>query len=48
MKKNKKGLWLKRTKKSTANLYFDAVKRGDKEAMSRLSRQDSLEQRGVW
>jgi HEPN domain-containing protein len=48
MAKNKKRLWLRRTKRATASSYFDAVKRGDKEAMARFARQDSLEQRRVW
>lgn len=35
------------TKKSTADDYWSAVQRGDKQAMARIARQDSLEQRGL-
>lgn len=35
------------TKASTAEAYFDVVKRGDQEAMARYAHQDSQEQRGL-
>lgn len=35
------------TKKSTADSYWAAKARGDKEAMARIAKQDSMEQRGL-